>query len=82
MANLFGKKCSRILADDVLLICMILVDGNVEDEAIVHKAGRKDNTYTLDIGDTSVPILPNYDEMDLGTRKAVVRVFLNWHYGK
>ncbi|KAG1784526.1 uncharacterized protein HD556DRAFT_1451682 [Suillus plorans] len=57
-----------------------LFDGDGEDECVVHKAGRKDNTYTLDIGDSGVPILPNYDEMDSGTRKAVVRAFLNWHY--
>lgn len=72
MTKLFGKKCSPISVDDLLLTYVLPVDGDGEDECMVHKAGRKDNTYTLDIGDSGVPVLLNYDEMDSGTRKAVV----------
>ncbi|KAG1868422.1 hypothetical protein F4604DRAFT_1927292 [Suillus subluteus] len=54
-------------------------DGDVEDETLVKK-GRKDNTYTLEIGATVFPILPDHVEMDSDTRKAVVWAFLNWHY--
>ncbi|KAG2744598.1 hypothetical protein P692DRAFT_20703094, partial [Suillus brevipes Sb2] len=42
--------------------------------------GRKDNTYTLDMGDDGFPILPDHAKMDSDTWKAVVRAFLNWHY--
>ncbi|KAG1884388.1 hypothetical protein F4604DRAFT_1677023 [Suillus subluteus] len=51
----------------------------VDDDAMVKK-GRKDNTYTLEIGGNGLPILLDHAEMDSDTRKAVVRAFLNWHY--
>ncbi|KAG1856167.1 hypothetical protein F4604DRAFT_1932033 [Suillus subluteus] len=54
-------------------------DGDVEDETLVKK-GRKDNTYTLEIGASGFPILPDYTDMDSNTRMAVVQAFLNWHY--
>ncbi|KAG1868330.1 hypothetical protein DFJ58DRAFT_723591 [Suillus subalutaceus] len=54
-------------------------NGDVEDETLVKK-GRKDNTYTLEIGASGFPILPDHTDMDSDTRKAVVRAFLNWHY--
>ena len=44
------------------------------------KKGRKDNTYKLDIGGNGFPVLPDHAELDLDTRKAIVRAFLNWHY--
>ncbi|KAG1839431.1 hypothetical protein F4604DRAFT_1691278 [Suillus subluteus] len=50
-----------------------------EDETLVKK-GHKDNTYTLEIGASGFPILPDYTDMDSDTRKAIVRAFLNWHY--
>ncbi|KAG1882116.1 hypothetical protein F4604DRAFT_1678550 [Suillus subluteus] len=49
------------------------------DETLV-KMSRKDNTYTLEIGASGFPILPDYTDMDSDTRKAVVWAFLNWHY--
>ncbi|KAG1778651.1 hypothetical protein EV702DRAFT_1196164 [Suillus placidus] len=49
------------------------------DEPVVKK-GRKDNTYTLEIGADGLPVLPDHAEMDSNTRKAIVRAFLNWHY--
>ncbi|KAG1849739.1 hypothetical protein F4604DRAFT_1934766 [Suillus subluteus] len=54
-------------------------DGDVEDETLVKK-GRKDNTYTLEIGATGFPILLDHVEMDSDTWKAIVQAFLNWHY--
>ncbi|KAG2746279.1 hypothetical protein P692DRAFT_20876387 [Suillus brevipes Sb2] len=54
-------------------------DADDTDDPVV-KRGRKDNTYTLDMGDDGFPILPDHAEMDSDTRKAVVRAFLNWHY--
>ncbi|KAG2744256.1 hypothetical protein P692DRAFT_20744172 [Suillus brevipes Sb2] len=32
------------------------------------------------MGDDGFPILPDHAKMDLDTRKAVMRAFLNWHY--
>jgi hypothetical protein len=55
------------------------IDADDADDPVV-KRGRKDNTYTLDMGDDGFPILPDHAEMDSDTRKAVVRAFLNWHY--
>ncbi|KAG1834636.1 hypothetical protein DFJ58DRAFT_735769 [Suillus subalutaceus] len=54
-------------------------DADIEDDTVVKK-GRKNNAYTLDIGDNGCPILPDHATMDSDTRKAVVRAFLNWHY--
>ncbi|KAG0692325.1 hypothetical protein DFH29DRAFT_1008868 [Suillus ampliporus] len=51
----------------------------VEGDAMVKK-GRKDNTYTLKIGDDGLPVLPDHTEMDSDMRKAIVRAYLNWHY--
>ncbi|KAG2336362.1 hypothetical protein BDR05DRAFT_1005932 [Suillus weaverae] len=49
------------------------------DEPVVKK-GRKDNTYTLEIGADGLPILLDHAEMDSNMRKAIVWAFLNWHY--
>ncbi|KAG2082551.1 uncharacterized protein F5147DRAFT_660459 [Suillus discolor] len=80
-AESFTKTCDwQVILPEWEPYVTKLFDGDGEDECVVHKAGRKDNTYMLDIGDSGVPVLPNYDKMDSGTRKAVVRAFLNWHY--
>ncbi|KAG0698403.1 hypothetical protein DFH29DRAFT_1002841 [Suillus ampliporus] len=43
----------------------------VEGDTIVKK-GRKDNTYTLEIEDDGLPILPDHTEMDSDIRKAII----------
>ncbi|KAG2047806.1 hypothetical protein BDR06DRAFT_1013542 [Suillus hirtellus] len=45
-------------------------DKEVDDEPVVKK-GRKDNTYTLEMGINGVPVLLDHESMDLDTRKAV-----------
>ncbi|KAG0692272.1 hypothetical protein DFH29DRAFT_882731 [Suillus ampliporus] len=45
-------------------------DKEVEGDAVVKK-GRKDNTYTLKIGDDGLPVLPDHTEMDSDMRKAI-----------
>ncbi|KAG2345165.1 hypothetical protein BDR05DRAFT_998761 [Suillus weaverae] len=54
-------------------------DANDLDDLVVKK-GRKDNTYTLEIGNDGFPIHLNHAEMDSDTQKAVIQAFLNWHY--
>ncbi|KAG1841157.1 hypothetical protein C8R48DRAFT_781460 [Suillus tomentosus] len=54
-------------------------DKEVDDEPVVKK-GRKDNTYTLEMGINIVPVLPDHESMDSDTQKVVVQAFLNWHY--
>ncbi|KAG1767941.1 hypothetical protein EDD22DRAFT_844276 [Suillus occidentalis] len=56
-------------------------DANNADDLVV-KRGRKNNTYTLDMGNDGFSILPDHVKINSDTWKAVVRAFLNWYYHK
>ncbi|KAG1752275.1 hypothetical protein EDD22DRAFT_850615 [Suillus occidentalis] len=49
---------------------------------LVVKKGRKNNMYTLEMGNNRYSILPDHAKMDSDTQKAVVQAFLNWYYYK
>ncbi|KAG1859866.1 hypothetical protein C8R48DRAFT_774579 [Suillus tomentosus] len=76
-AESFTKTCDwQVILPEWEPYVTKLFNGDGEDDCVVHKAGRKDNTYMLDIGDSGVPVPPNYDEMDSGTRKMLPRKYL------